>query len=257
MSNFSLNGVVIKNNVIRPAEAGAGIVILAGYTNTYAATNVVILGNTIYPSSTATNTTALSLNGLVYATVMNNVLQGGGTEGDFYINYSARSFVSLNTFSGNVNMSGTQLVERDDVWWQPGNEDTIKFTPTADGWYRVSSNRGGVAAAYAVSSDYWSNNATTDTEFWVRVSATTPIGELGLTRRGSLPYFTGAPTSGNVVAARIVNQWPDKFVDILVTNSAGAKPITVTAKGPFRGRMSTTPLPAPVPAAGTSIDLVF
>lgn len=242
---FNYTGLTIRDNVIRPAEGGSGIILDIFTTNNYA-TNVVIQGNTVHPCTTATNVTALELAGHVSATVMNNVFQGGGTGYDLFINYpedpANSGRVQLNTWSGNVNLSGTQLVEGNNNIWQPGDKDMIKFTPSTAGWYRVLQSEGILAADVQLYSDGW-NNGKTDVDFWFRVNSysTTQFGELGLTRQGSYPY----PYPGNVPSVRIVSDYPSSvfvYLDIYIpTVTSDVKPLQVTAKGPFRGRLFSAP----------------
>ena len=251
---------VIKNNVIRPAEGGIGIAYYTGEsTNTNAmAQNLMITGNIIYPSATATNVVALSLNTYISAIVMNNVFQGGGTGGDIFVNWAddpnTVPGLQLNTWSGNVNMAGRQaVVASGDPVWQPGTQDTIKFTPTTAGWYRVLSGVAALSAAVqldvgGITSYHAWNSGWTDTEFWFRVNTYTTnsasMGELGITRRGS-QFYAGA---GPVTAARIVSDYPSTvnvYLDLYIPNVSGAntnEPIIVTSRGgQLRGRLYTSP----------------
>jgi hypothetical protein len=259
MTSYSLTGLVVKNNVLRPAEGGFGLQYYAGVTNISYVSNFVVLDNVIYPNSNATNTTALILGGNVSASIMNNVLQGGGNGSDFFCQWAQSPnplsstyppSVQLNTWVNNVNMSGTQLVETNDAYWQPGDEDTIKFTVTTPGWYRLLSAPSYAAAAVKVDTGMW-NNYTSDTEFWFRVNSYTSIsnniGEIGLTRRGSYYY----PYSGQVPYVRIVSDYPNSvmvYLDIYVGAVSTAREIKVTTRGPFRCRLMGPQLITTTPA---------
>lgn len=253
---YGVDGLVIQNNVLRPAENGIGISIYTGehdstYTNSFVK-RLVINNNVIYPATGATNTYALALNSKIDATVLNNVIHGTGTGKDFFVNWPNSPenspyphSLQLNTFAGNVNLDGTQLKEGNDAYWQPGESDSIKFTATSPGWYRIMSKQAYMAGSIAVESEFWSNS-TTDTEFWYRVNSYTSvsnsIGELAVSRRGSRYY----PWAGNVPAARIVSEYSSSLMvhlDIYVPNgaSSGTTEIKVTARGPKRSRLLTSP----------------
>jgi hypothetical protein len=118
MTASHMTGVVIQNNVLRPAEGGFGVEYYTGEsdnnTNAYMR-DLILLGNVIYPSATATNVTALKLNSRITATVIGNVLQGGGKGADFFVNpsndpaFNPLAPLQIITWAGNVNLSGTLL----------------------------------------------------------------------------------------------------------------------------------------------------
>jgi hypothetical protein len=247
----SVTDLIIKNNLIKPAEGGTGIS-LAFYTNTIYASNVVIQANTIYPSSTATNVTALGLWGTMNVTVMNNVLQGGGNGSDFFVNWPgdplSANTLNITRWSDNVNFAGTQLVEANSGSYQPGEEDTIAFMPTNSGWYRVMTGENSMAAdinifaQHVSSSDFWS---TTDMDVGFQAHAwdtTTNMGVFNVIRQGS----DGFPVSdtGNVDGMRIVTDSPNSpmlYLDVHVVSPPQIWPIYITAKGWHRSRLQLNP----------------
>ncbi|MDE3069094.1 MAG: hypothetical protein KGJ60_16310 [Verrucomicrobiota bacterium] len=126
MLHYHLNGVIIKNNVLRPAEHGFGIAYftdaskfnLGKYDTNAFITNLVIAGNVVYPSASAKDTTALSIDGHASVSIVNNVLQGSGSGADLLVNYSIRTSagglyprgLKLNSWSGNVRLDGGEFV---------------------------------------------------------------------------------------------------------------------------------------------------
>ncbi len=254
-SNSSTN-LVLKNNVIR-LNGGSGIWYLTG--SNYWASNLMIMDNIVYPSLTATTCNPLSIGNYMTASVMNNIFQYAGSNADLIMNsnftqnpqnyYSTSGALQLNTWAGNVNFSGTQLVEANDWDWQPGDQDTIQFTPTSAGWYRIMTGvyYGSIAADITIDSPMW-NGYITDTEFWFRMmggSTSSTIGEVVENRRGSYPFGT----AGNVTEVRVGCDGSYTYLDVYVPSTTGALPISVTAKGLLRGRLQvpsgpTTTAPA-------------
>jgi hypothetical protein len=251
--NFDSGGVtnqVFRNNIIRTTEGGTGI--WYGYTPSNTPTkNLVVKDNIVYPSINATNATALNLQSHMTATVTGNIFQGGGIGNDVSIPYdyspngaNSNPPVRFSTWAGNVNFSGSEFKEGEDLAWEPGDEDSITFTPASPGWYRVLCGATFNAAAVKITSGFW-DNATTDTEFWFRLQAygttTNTLGELVETRRGSYSY----PWAGQITQVRMGSDMlPDNrvYLDFYVrTNSAF--PIKVTMSGPGRGKMLNPPAP--------------
>ncbi len=244
-SGFSTN-VILKNNVIR-VNGGNGIWYYTGGSSNHWASNLVIMDNIVYPSLTATSCTPLAIGNYLSASVMNNIFQHAGSEPDVYMNWyftpnpqhsvSTSDSIQLNTWAGNVNFSGTQLVETSDWDWQPGDQDTIQFTPTSAGWYRIMTGvyYGSIAADITIDSPMW-NGYITDTEFWFRMmggSTSSTIGEVVENRRGSYPFGT----AGNVTEVRVGCDGSYTYLDVYVPSTTGALPISVTAKGLLRGRL--------------------
>lgn len=250
-----LTNVVLRNNVIRPAEGGTGISYYTGeYNNTSAfVTNLIVKDNIIYPSETATNVEGLGLDSYITADVMGNILQGGGTLPDVWIDYQTDPIwwqsiypypVQLNTWAGNVNFNGTQLRMANDLYFEPGDEDAIIFTPTNSGWYRIVTGSSGMASTITIDSDLWDNN-NTDTEFWYHVtgygSTTNDMGEIVESRRGS--YNDG---SGQVNQARIgcdgvsgSGVYLDIYIPIVDSNTRFFK---IKSKGHLRSKLNDPPI---------------
>jgi hypothetical protein len=261
LSSYVVMGLAIQNNTLRPAEGGTGIC-YTGATNGLA-TNVVISGNVIYPSLTATNITALSMRGRIFVSVVNNVLQGGGSGLDLYIPWTQTTYhlqpglVSVNNFEANVNLAGVELSIGDSSWWRPSKQDVIQFTPNANGWWRVLSTYGWIDIAAEIQTGDWNNNTTEDVEFWTRANtySTTSFGEMVETRRGTYEY----PAVGGVPSARVVSDWPNStalYLDIYVPNATNAAPIRVTSSGPYRTALQAVPALAPA-APAVYIQLNF
>ena len=178
------------------------------------------------------------------------LFKGGGSYPDFFVNWPNDPYwattiypipLQLNTFAGNVNLGGVQLVEGNDGIWQPGikEHDTIKFTPTIAGWYRIMGTRAYFAGKIQIYSDSWLSGLT-DTEFSFRAdsysTATNSFGQLTQTRAGNYNW-----SGGNVPSARIVTDWGSSslnlWLDLYVPNVSGAREIAVTASGPYRARL--------------------
>jgi len=292
--------ITIKNNVVRPSEGGTGI--SYDLQNSGAvATNLLIDGNVVSPSYVATNTTALGLAFYdygyvnIYATVKNNIFQGSGPNG-LDILFPAGETpnwdqptdrfpypLQLNTWEGNVNFAGTELNEGTDVNWQPGDEDNVVFTATADGWYRLISGcgsgslpaMGACSGTITVEADMSDTTNITDAEFSFAVNglaaSTNDLGGITLIRNATWqPQVTAArigadnPADGCVYLDIYVgNSSPMAGIvkDIYIGNAsassrlgkngyvANAAPSTrfirVKSKGHFRGRLLNPPVLVP------------
>jgi hypothetical protein len=167
--------------------------------------------------------------------------------------------VQRNTWADHVNLTGTQFSSPMSQHCLPGDEDSIVFTPTTNGWYRVSQWPAAYAAATVrIESGMWQpENATEDTEFWFRdigyFSSTNIPGEIVESRRGSYYY----PLAGLVTEARIGSDCSGTvFLDIYIPSISGAYPVTVTCKGPNRPQMLTSPTAGPsTPCNSVSLNL--
>jgi hypothetical protein len=271
--------IVIKDNVLRPAEGGLGISYATTGTGNAAVTNLAIEGNIVYPCCLATNVTALGLNCSTYgfvnifATVMDNIFQGGGSGYDLYFpfeetpNWSQTNYpypLQLNTWAGNVNFLGTELNDATDAYWRPGNEDNVVFNPAADGWYRLvegsgsgnGASSGACSGTITVESDIWGTSNLTDVQFTFAIngyaSSTNNLGEINEIRRGAW-----AP---QVIQARIGSDSPGDgptYLDINVSNvSSSTRFVRVISDGHFRGRLLNPPVPvSSSPALSIVINL--
>ena len=245
----TLSNVVIKNNVIRVSTWGLGVGCYTGNVGSMhpnaGINGLVISDNCIYPATGASNVTALSLNGKISATVLNNVLESNNSGTGLYVNWpndpwgdtNATKALQINTWSGNVNMEGTALNQTTNTvsYWQPGDgEETVKFTPTTSGWYRVLEAGWFASGAVRIESPMWINNNDVDVELSFSGIAS-GTGNLVETRNGN-------SSSPVVTQARLVEQstsplqvWLEIHVPSIPTG--GANEIRVSARGPFRGHL--------------------
>lgn len=257
MQNSTLTNIVLKDNVIRPAEGGAGINYYTGSLSqsNYYVTNLVVKNNIIYPSYDATNITAFALNSYASASVVDNIFQGGGSGYDVFMQYDATPNwvqsiypypLQLNTWTGNINLLGTELTETNDAYWQPGDEDSIVFTPTNSGWYRLIIGVAEITGKIKIESDFW-DNYNTAIEFWYReqayTSTTNNMGTVVETLQGG--YEGG---SSQVTKARVGSDGPypasTVYLDIYIPNwsFSSARSIKVTSEGHFRSKLLNPPI---------------
>jgi hypothetical protein len=122
MLQYHLDGLIIKNNYLRPAENGIGIAYYTDAAQTSYGlfdanafvTNFVIERNIIYASTSAINVSALSLGNRTSVSILNNVLQGKGHGADLLLNFPRRNpqphTLKIESWSGNVNMMGYRLI---------------------------------------------------------------------------------------------------------------------------------------------------
>jgi len=266
--------IVYQNNIMRIAENGVGINYYngAGNNNNPGATNILINNNISYPSvlSTAYSIQALALNGYVTASVMDNVFQGapGNYGADLFMNYGCSPSwfqgyypydVTLNTWRGNVNLLGTQLKDIDDTYWQPGEEDSVIFTPTSNGWYRLMTNGATSSGTITLEADWAGGptNEVTDVEFVYAVNGDAPalsgLGQISEIRKGAW--------ASQVTQARIGADNPSTtggYVDIYVNDYLYTRFIRVKCKGHFRERLLNPPIGLPggyAPAFTNTITL--
>lgn len=254
MQATNVTNIIMKDNVIRPAQSGSGI---AYYTGEYTAsnasvTNLIISGNIVYPTSNATDITAMSLNSYVTANVLNNVFDGGPSGYDVWIDYQTdpnwqQSIypypVELNNWSENVNLSGSQLRETTDIFWEPGEESSIMFTPTNTGWYRVIKGANELSSTIKIDSDFW-NSTTSDIEFWFKVtsytSTTNGMGEFSESLNGNVYGGTGQVTEARIGSDGTTGS--GVYLDLYIPNVTGAHFVKVTSKGHFRSQLCNPPI---------------
>lgn len=249
LPNLGFTNLVVRNNSITIAEGGYGVACYNPDTNSKL-TNLILKENIITPAPNAINVTAFYpyVRNLT-ANVTGNIFQGGGTGFDLSIYWqlvvpewdNPGSGIHWNTWADNANLSGMQL-NYSGGQCLPGDRDSITFTPTAAGWYRIMKASSYVAGTVRLESPQW-NNLVEDMEFWFRVNGygalgSTP-GEIVESRRGSYPY----PLVGQVTQARIGGDaggaWT--YLDIYIPNVSGAQPVTVTMSGPNRALMLNSP----------------
>jgi hypothetical protein len=258
-----VTNLVMKDNIIRSAEGGGGISYSTeGIGNVV--TNLAVEGNVVYSSCFATNATALILSfsasgyANIYGTVLNNMFQGSGSGYDLFLpsdetpSWGQASYpypLQLNTWAGNVNFLGTELNDATDVYWQPGNEDNVVFSPTGNGWYRLidgsgSGNGAGSGACsgpITVESDMWGMRKLTDLQFTFSINGyATSANNLGV-----INEIRGGAWVPQVIQARIGSDSPGDgptYLDINITNvSSSSRFVRVISDGHFRGRLLNPP----------------
>jgi hypothetical protein len=85
MDSYHRTGVVLANNILRPAQNGIGVYYYRGAgtdTNSYAKW-FGMQGNIIYPAEGAVDVTPVSIDTTNIPTLVANILQGQGTQPDF------------------------------------------------------------------------------------------------------------------------------------------------------------------------------
>jgi len=260
-NGIGVTNMVMKDNIIHVASGGIGIDFY-GQSSNMAIQNLIMNDNVVIPVSGATNTTALSFYPQkATATVRGNVFQGSPPGYDLAMYWAYAPYwgnpgsqIQWIQWKDDINLSGTQLNYNFNPQDLPGDEDSIVFTPTTAGWYRIASASSYAAATIKLESPMWAGYQTTDTEFWFRAAwNTSPPGEIVESRRGSMYW----PGNGQVSEARIAADCNGSvFVDIDITNVSGAYPITVTAKGPNRPPLLISPIALTnSPCSSTNITL--
>jgi len=263
--NGTITNLLITDNVVRCAN-GYAIEYLVPNAETGTVTNLLVERNIAYPTADATNAVPFALGFFVTGksqingSVLQNIFQGtGGMDGfDFF----APAFVvptwaqptypyvlNLGTWDENFNLSGTEIYTGTSAYWQPGKEDSIIFTPTANGWYRLINGSGygdfdgsgASSGTITIESDLSSGTNVTDAEFTIAINgfanSTNNLGRITVVRT--------AAWNPQVIEARIgADNLADglTFVDINVTNvTAQTRFIKVTSKGHFRGTLLNPP----------------
>lgn len=257
-TTFHTSRVKLIGNVITPTSDGGGISYYTGEpstnsTNAYA-TQLLIKDNIIHPLNGASylDSGALALNGIISATVVGNILDGGTNGPDVWIAWWQHPTVKMDMFSENYNLQGTALrmCTSADYNWRPGYVDVIKFTPQANsnGWYRIASALAHCSGVIEIcGADQSTDGVQTDVEFSYRVRAytsdTTLLGDLGTIRQGSYPKASGS-NGGAITKARIASNNPSDnvtYVDVYVGKSQSPVELTVRIRGYNRGMIYNHP----------------
>ena len=143
-------------------------------------------------------------------------------------------------------------------YWQPGDgDDTLKFTPTSSGWYRILEGSTNASGAIRIESDYSSAlNADADVEFsyygdiW---------GSGGIANAHFAETRQGRIGSGIVDQVRVVTEPSSSggyvWLDVHVPNVTGIQVIRCSVRGPMRGICQYPVLAAPAPDSSSLTNL--